>query len=238
MSGKVSDMVDQADVLLKHASPRSECNEFARGLKDLLASARDSYGDAAKSDGQQHADDMNDGNEAVIAAGERLGQIAEKLCPLPQSVVDLLGRGDVPSGDVVVATVVSTGDMVTERVCVEQDGRYILEAEAEAANLASGFLTLDDGSAEGDYVGSAIRLAGNPPSARSESLALRAGGPCYLMIAQTGDRRLRCHGTPDQVANRRVPFDNPAHHRRTDRSGLRPLPFAFESRWRGVAVVD
>ena len=44
-------MGDQADVLLKHPSPRSECNEFARELKDLLVSARDSYGDAAKFEG-------------------------------------------------------------------------------------------------------------------------------------------------------------------------------------------
>lgn len=47
-------------------------------------------------------------------------------------------RHGAPSGEAVVASVVSTVDMVTERVCVEQDGQYVLEADAEGANLASG----------------------------------------------------------------------------------------------------
>ena len=35
---------------------------------------------------------MNDGNEAIVAAGAALSDIADTLCPLPQSVVDLLGK--------------------------------------------------------------------------------------------------------------------------------------------------
>ena len=77
-------------------------------------------------------------------------------------------------------------DIVTERFCIEHDGRYVLETEAEGANLASGILALDDGSAEGQHLASAIRLAGNPLTVRSDSVGLHAGEPCYLILAQTG----------------------------------------------------
>ena len=93
ISDKVSEMVDQADVLVKHPSPRSECNDFARELRALFASAEASYRNAAMAVGQRRADHMNDGSEAVVGAGEKLQQIAAKLCPLPQSVVDQLGNG-------------------------------------------------------------------------------------------------------------------------------------------------
>ena len=43
VSGQVSAMADHADVLLKHPSPRAECNDIARELKELLVDARDGY---------------------------------------------------------------------------------------------------------------------------------------------------------------------------------------------------
>ena len=62
--------------------------------------------------------------------------------------------------EVVVATAMTTGDLVSERVCLDQEGPHVLEAEAASENAATGFLTLDDGSAEGEYVTSAMRFAG------------------------------------------------------------------------------
>ena len=92
ISQQVSAMVNQADTLLKHASPRAECNDIAQSLKNLLVSARDRYADAAESEGQRRAEAMNDASEAVVAAGSMLRSVADKLCPLPRSIVDLLGK--------------------------------------------------------------------------------------------------------------------------------------------------
>ena len=88
--------------------------------------------------------------------------------------------------EVVVATTMTTGDLVSERVCLDQEGPHVLEAEAASENAATGFLTLDDGSAEGEYVTSAIRFAGQSRRIRSEQVVLHAGEPCYLVSAQTG----------------------------------------------------
>ena len=51
--------------------------------------------------------------------------------------------------EVVVATTTTTTDLVSERVCLDQGGSYMLEAEAESENASSGFLTFDDSSEEG-----------------------------------------------------------------------------------------
>ena len=91
----------------------------------------------------------------------------------------------VPPREVLVATTM-TVDLVSERVCLDQEGPHVLEAEAAAENAATGVLTLDDGSAEGEYVASALRFAGQPRRIRSEEVVLRAGEPCYLVSAQTG----------------------------------------------------
>jgi hypothetical protein len=94
-----------------------------------------------------------------------------------------------PSDDpreVVVATTLTTADLVSERVCLDQGGAHVLEAEAASENAATGFLTLDDGSADGEYVTSAMRLAGQSRRIRSEQVDLHAGEPCYLLSAQTG----------------------------------------------------
>ena len=88
--------------------------------------------------------------------------------------------------EVVVATAMTTGDLVSERVCLDQEGPHVLEAEAASENAATGFLTLDDGSAEGEYVTSAMRFAGQSRRIRSEQVVLHAGEPCYLVSAQTG----------------------------------------------------
>ena len=45
------------------------------------------------------------------------------------------------------------------------------------------FLTLDDGSEEGEYVASAMRFADQPRRVRSEEVMLHAGEPCYLVSA-------------------------------------------------------
>ena len=90
------------------------------------------------------------------------------------------------ASEVLVATTMSTADLVRQRVCLEQQGSYVLEAEAESQNAATGFLTLDDGSEEGEYVASAMRFTGQPRRVRSEEVVLHAGEPCYLVTAQTG----------------------------------------------------
>ena len=88
--------------------------------------------------------------------------------------------------EIVVATPMTTADLVSERVCLDQEGPHVLEAEAASENAATGFLTLDDGSAQGEYVASAMRFAGQPRRIRSEEVVLHAGEPCYLVSAQTG----------------------------------------------------
>lgn len=88
--------------------------------------------------------------------------------------------------EAVVATTMTSADLVSERVCLDQGGPHVLEAEAASENAATGFLTLDDGSADGEYVTSAMRLAGQSPRIRSEQVELHAGEPCYLVSAQTG----------------------------------------------------
>ena len=88
--------------------------------------------------------------------------------------------------EVVVATTMTTADLVSERVCLDQGGPHVLEAEAASENAATGFLTVDDGSADGEYVTSAMRLAGQSRRIRSEQVELHAGEPCYLVSAQTG----------------------------------------------------
>ena len=80
----------------------------------------------------------------------------------------------------------STADLVRKRVCLDQGGAHVLEVEAESENLAAGYLTLDDGSKEGKYVASAMRLAGQARSVRSKEVVLHAGEPCYLVTVQTG----------------------------------------------------
>ena len=92
----------------------------------------------------------------------------------------------VTAREVVVATTIATDDLVSERVCLDQGGPHVLEAEAASENAATGFLTLDDGSADGEYVTSAMRWAGQSPRIRSEQVELHAGEPCYLLSAQTG----------------------------------------------------
>jgi hypothetical protein len=91
-----------------------------------------------------------------------------------------------PRSEVLVATTMTTADLVQERVCLDHEGPHVLEAEAESENAATGFLTLDDGSEEGEYVTSAMRFAGDPRRVRSEEVVLHAGEPCYLVSAQTG----------------------------------------------------
>ena len=109
-------------------------------------------------------------------------------------------------GEVVVATTMTTADLVNERVCLDQEGAHVLEAEAAAENAATGFLTLDDGSAEGEYVTSAIRFAGQSRRIRSEQVVLHAGEPCYLVSAQTGitgeratTRLIRLDASPESL---------------------------------------
>ena len=92
----------------------------------------------------------------------------------------------VATREVVVATTMTTTDFVSERFCLDQGGPHVIEAEAASENAATGFLTLDDGSAEGEYVTSAMRLAGQSRRIRSEQVVLLAGEPCYLVSAQTG----------------------------------------------------
>ncbi|MYC99803.1 MAG: hypothetical protein F4X13_11135 [Gammaproteobacteria bacterium] len=88
--------------------------------------------------------------------------------------------------EVVVAATMTTADLVSERVCLDQGGPHVLEAEAASENMATGFLTIDDGSEDGEYVTSAMRLAGQARQIRSEQVELHAGEPCYLVSAQTG----------------------------------------------------
>lgn len=88
--------------------------------------------------------------------------------------------------EVVVATAITTTDLVSERVCLDQEGPHVLEAEAASENAATGVLAVDDGSAEGAPVTLAMRLAGQPRRIRSEEVVLHAGEPCYLVSAQTG----------------------------------------------------
>ena len=112
----------------------------------------------------------------------------------------------------------TTADLVSERVCLDQGGPHVLDAEAASENAATGFLTLDDGSAEGEYVTSAMRFAGQPREIRSEQVVLHAGEPCYFVSAQTGitgeratTRLIRLDASPEPVqeSGSRVDSDEP-----------------------------
>ncbi len=92
----------------------------------------------------------------------------------------------VPASDVLVTTTMTTADLVRERVCLDREGPHVLEVAAESENAATAFLTLDDGSEEGEYVASAMRFARQPRRVRSEEVVLHAGEPCYLVTVQTG----------------------------------------------------
>ena len=110
----------------------------------------------------------------LVAAGAIVVTLGVLGCSAEEEVV------------VVMMTVVSTTDLVHERVCLDEGGTYVLEAEAEAENMASGVLSIADGSEEGEYVTLALRSAGQPRRVRSEEVELQAGDPCYLVSALTG----------------------------------------------------
>ncbi len=117
------------------------------------------------------------------------------------SALLLLGcssQRDLPSAssessarEVVVATTITAAELVTRRVCLDQDGLHVLEAEAAAQNMVSGFLVLDDGSAESANVASVMRFANHPQRVRSETVALHAGEPCHLVRVDTGIEGVR-----------------------------------------------
>ena len=92
-----------------------------------------------------------------------------------------------PASEVVVAATATTVDFARNRVCLDQGGAHVLEVEAASENMATGFLTLDDGSEDGQHVASAMRFAGEPRRVRSGQVVLHAGELfCYLLSAQTG----------------------------------------------------
>lgn len=95
-------------------------------------------------------------------------------------------RTPIAAREVVVATTMTAAGFVDERVCLDQGGLHVLEVEAASENWAvDGFLTIDDGTADGEYVTSAMRTRGQPRRVRSDPAALYAGEPCYLLSAQT-----------------------------------------------------
>ena len=117
--------------------------------------------------------------------------------------------------EVVVATKMTTADLVSERVCLDQGGPHVLEVEAASENAATGFLTLDDGSADGEYVTSAMRLAGQSRRSRSEQVEVHAGEPCYLVSVQTGitgeratTRLIRLDTLPEPVQESELSVDS------------------------------
>jgi hypothetical protein len=92
----------------------------------------------------------------------------------------------LPPREILVTTTMTTADFVSERVCLDQEGPHVIEADAASENAATGFLALDDGSTEGKYVASAMRFAGQTRRIRSEEVVLHAGEPCYLVSVHTG----------------------------------------------------
>lgn len=95
---------------------------------------------------------------AVVSIGVALMLLG--CSDAPEPAVDQSPSTPSPSVEVVVARAMTTADLVSERVCLDQGGSHVLEAEAASENAAAAFLTLDDGSAEGEYVTSAMRLRG------------------------------------------------------------------------------
>lgn len=92
-----------------------------------------------------------------------------------------------PASEVVVAATATTVDFARNRVCLDQGGAHVLEVEAASENMATGFLTLDDGSEDGQHVASAMRLPGQPRRVRSGQVVLHTRELfCYLLSAQTG----------------------------------------------------
>ena len=77
------------------------------------------------------------------------------------------------------------------------------------------FLTLDDGSGDGEYVTSAMRLADQSRRIRSEQVELHADEPCYLVSAQTGitgeratTRLIRLDTLPEAVQESELSVDS------------------------------
>ena len=139
---------------------------------------------------------------AVVGLGVALMLLGCSDPPEPTTDAAL----SVATREVVVATTMTAADFVSERFCLDQGGPHVLEAEAASENAATGFLALDDGSAEGEYVTSAMRLAGQSRRIRSEQVVLHAGEPCYLVSAQTGiageratTRLIRLDTSPEPV---------------------------------------
>ena len=123
-------------------------------------------------------------SSVLIGCSEPSAPIGASTAPSTESISS--STPTVPTREILVATTMTTADLVRERVCLDQRGSYILEAEAESENAATGFLTLDDSSVEGEYITSAMRFAGQPRRLRSEEVELNAGEPCYLISVQTG----------------------------------------------------
>ena len=84
------------------------------------------------------------------------------------------------------------------------------------ASVLTGFLTLDDGSEDGQYVASAMRSAGQPRRVRSGQVVLHAGELfCYLLSAQTGitgeratTRLIRLDTLPEPVQESELSVDS------------------------------
>lgn len=81
----------------------------------------------------------------------------------------------------------TTGDLLAHRVCLEDGGTHVVEAEARStANSATGILSVEDGSEDGEFVTMAMRVADKSLTVRSEPVDLHAGEPCFLLSVQTG----------------------------------------------------
>ena len=94
--------------------------------------------------------------------------------------------------EVVVATTTTTTDLVSERVCLDQGGSYMLEAEAESENASSGFLTFDDSSEEGSTSPQHCDLLGDPRGSAAKEL-------CSTLVSPAAGR---LHPVADQVPAR------------------------------------
>lgn len=90
-----------------------------------------------------------------------------------------------PQADVVATKSTTTG-FAEDVVCLEQGGSHVLEVEAAGENAASAFLSVVDGTEDGQFVAMAMRTRGQPKKVRSERVELHAGQPCYQLAAGSG----------------------------------------------------
>ena len=104
-------------------------------------------------------------------------------------LMDLPGNSE----EAVVATqTAAASGFVEEIVCLEEGGPHVLQVESPSGEtMAAGFLSIIDGTEDGELVTTAMRTRTEPQKVRSARVELHAGEPCYQLAAQTGIQGVR-----------------------------------------------